>query len=408
MNNKMEIKKDNALKYWKEVFGDVQSAVDFSGRRMTRGQYGMSESKTGWNIDHRQPQSNGGTDHKSNLEIVNIITNNEKADKTSFMCNGNNFQVVKDNGKYSYKIVKLAFQDDELSDIEQLSDEQKLEYFNLFITGDTDFAGRIIDVNCTNPISDYSWGVALYNESKGLEDGNIYVANLITIDERDNKTSFEANGYAFKLRKINNQYSFVSSEKLDDITAFNNIIACTKDIFENEKIQFKHVMSLQLIPHDNYDSDSSIVNLTKFYNLVQNILKSINLSYAIKHDVEDVNYGFIIFDVTTKEDTILIYKISMIINGLTKYFIENEIFQSISSYGLLLDVDLETDVESYFNIYFNCFDNEELYGDNTIRFDERIYDILVEHGFNKNSFTEIKEDELYERTYTYTKLINAL
>jgi 5-methylcytosine-specific restriction endonuclease McrA len=44
---------------------------------MYKGAYGQSGSKFGWNIHHKKPKSQGGTDALDNLEIVHIKTHDE-------------------------------------------------------------------------------------------------------------------------------------------------------------------------------------------------------------------------------------------------------------------------------------------------------------------------------------------
>ena len=77
----MEIKKDTAMKLWEEKFGKEIEAHDYQGREILKAAYGQEGSKYGWNVDHIEPKSRGGTDRKDNLDIVHIKTNQEKADK---------------------------------------------------------------------------------------------------------------------------------------------------------------------------------------------------------------------------------------------------------------------------------------------------------------------------------------
>ena len=109
----MELNKEAALKLWNERYGkQTQTKKDFAGRTMSKGLFGRTDSKSGWTLDHRQPKSLGGTNKKCNIEIVNHVTNTEKADKTTFEANGKMFQVQKDkeSGSGCYKIVRLDTQ----------------------------------------------------------------------------------------------------------------------------------------------------------------------------------------------------------------------------------------------------------------------------------------------------------
>ena len=88
---------DKRMSFWEKEFGDVQEAYDFVGRKILRGSFGQQGSKYGWDIDHIQPLSKGGTDNEENKQIVHIITNDEKADKTTFISDydGQTYQVQK-------------------------------------------------------------------------------------------------------------------------------------------------------------------------------------------------------------------------------------------------------------------------------------------------------------------------
>lgn len=54
---------------------------DEVGKPIRKGSYG-TEGEHGWEIDHRNPVSKGGTDHGRNLRALNWISNRRKSDKT--------------------------------------------------------------------------------------------------------------------------------------------------------------------------------------------------------------------------------------------------------------------------------------------------------------------------------------
>jgi hypothetical protein len=54
---------------------------DELGNPMRNGSYG-TEGDFGWEIDHRNPQSKGGTDHGRNLRALNWLANRQKSDNT--------------------------------------------------------------------------------------------------------------------------------------------------------------------------------------------------------------------------------------------------------------------------------------------------------------------------------------
>lgn len=54
---------------------------DELGNKMRQGSYG-TQGKYGWEIDHRNPGSKGGTDSGRNLRALNTEANRKKSDKT--------------------------------------------------------------------------------------------------------------------------------------------------------------------------------------------------------------------------------------------------------------------------------------------------------------------------------------
>jgi hypothetical protein len=98
----MKINKENAIALWEERYGGKVDVVDFTGRPIYKGDYNSRQPAKGkdgvvrnygWNLHHILPQSLGGNDDEQNLEIVNIITNDEAGDKTSYVANSVEYQV---------------------------------------------------------------------------------------------------------------------------------------------------------------------------------------------------------------------------------------------------------------------------------------------------------------------------
>ncbi len=86
---------DKKMSFWEKEFGNVNEAEDFTGRLIKKCAYGQTGSKYGWDIDHIQPLSKGGKDTDDNKQIVHVLTNDEKADKTTFVIDGVTYQVQK-------------------------------------------------------------------------------------------------------------------------------------------------------------------------------------------------------------------------------------------------------------------------------------------------------------------------
>ena len=53
---------------------------DETGQVIRKGSYG-TQGKYGWEIDHRRPQSEGGSEHGKNLRALNTTSNRKKSDK---------------------------------------------------------------------------------------------------------------------------------------------------------------------------------------------------------------------------------------------------------------------------------------------------------------------------------------
>ena len=83
------------MSFWEKEFGNVNEAKDFAGRLIKKCAYGQVNSKYGWDIDHIQPLSKGGKDNDENKQIVHVITNDEKENKTTFNIDGITYQVQK-------------------------------------------------------------------------------------------------------------------------------------------------------------------------------------------------------------------------------------------------------------------------------------------------------------------------
>ena len=59
---------------------------DVCGHEIEYGAHGSTTSSYGWEIDHKKPVANGGTDDISNLQALYWETNRDKADKEPWSC----------------------------------------------------------------------------------------------------------------------------------------------------------------------------------------------------------------------------------------------------------------------------------------------------------------------------------
>lgn len=100
METFMEVNKETAHRLWVQQFGKKQKAVDFAGREIAKAAYNDRNSDFGWNVDHIYPESKGGKTADYNLICCHILTNDEKADKSSFTANGKKFEIQKKQNHY--------------------------------------------------------------------------------------------------------------------------------------------------------------------------------------------------------------------------------------------------------------------------------------------------------------------
>ena len=76
-------KKDQVWDKGKPIRGKNPDAwrKDAHGNKIRYGSYG-TEGKYGWEIDHKHPESKGGSDKLSNLQPLQTDANRKKSDKT--------------------------------------------------------------------------------------------------------------------------------------------------------------------------------------------------------------------------------------------------------------------------------------------------------------------------------------
>jgi hypothetical protein len=68
---------EKAMKLWGQKFGNETKACDKASRIIYKAAYGQKGSEFGWEVHHKRPKKQGGTDALDNLEIVHVITHDE-------------------------------------------------------------------------------------------------------------------------------------------------------------------------------------------------------------------------------------------------------------------------------------------------------------------------------------------
>ena len=69
---------DEAKKVWENYFGDKDKGTDYRGNLICKAAYNDENSEYGWDIDHVNPKSRGGSNNIKNLKPLLISENRKK------------------------------------------------------------------------------------------------------------------------------------------------------------------------------------------------------------------------------------------------------------------------------------------------------------------------------------------
>ncbi len=320
----MKINKQNAMKLWRIRYGDNNDVCDYAGRPMFFLDYNNRESKYGWNIDHILPQDRNGTDDIENLIICNIKTNDEKANKTTFTANNKKFQVKKFDGNYEIC--------NHVSNPE-IYEDPKLWYEYYTEEEEKDFANREIHYDdFQNEESKYGWDICLINTQVGPIEGNLTIANIETIKEKNNKNSFTANGYKFQIHKDENgDYSFFSPDIIADKYDINSIL---KFINAEDRHIFISYTIIDLTNAKKYRSNEFDFILIKVAKLIQGLV--IDMNNFIRTEINENNI-IVYFDCEYQSDTRKVMEFNILLNTY-KIMFENKHKISIDIASDLIDI----------------------------------------------------------------------
>lgn len=398
----MERNKKNALKLFEEFFGEKAiKAKDFSGREIAKSAYDDRNSNFGWNIDHILPISKGGTNSKNNLIPCHILTNDEKADKTTFTANNKNFQVKKKKDSVGYEIVELI--------TEEPTDFRKKvwqHYFSYELEA-TDFAGRDINYNSND------WDIQKFQPNLLEKVSSYYIAHKDTLSEctsnnGNTKTNFTSNNTQFLLKKIDGIYRFVAVSDILDNEDYANIHTYIVNQEKKSDAIYKYFDVLR-IKVDYMDSES--VQLA-YINTIRELSENVSQFYHMKV-FDKTYYGFtidVIFQTPQKGDVCEIHELVININTLSRLVIQefdidsninllhclieiNPAFIFIEGYDILEEFD-------YIPWYYNQFD---------IYLTDKVKKYLIECNYDPHTFKlEDKYTSLYSRDYVRTKFLNYI
>lgn len=410
----MDINKNTAIQLWDERYDkDTQVVFDFAGRKMTKGQFGDTNSKSGWTIDHRQPQSRGGKNVKCNLEIVNHVTNTEKADKTTFTANGKQFQVQKDSesGKSCYKIVELESSSAQKTKKKTESRGDIAEkLFNDTITDDKDIAGRYINFNSFETDDDDAWSIGYFTNNKTISLNNCFVAHVKTIADQEGKSSFKSNDMVFELKKIDGNYHYINVSKIDDKFNFLNVVGYTNYLYKQESTIFKDLITLKV----KYKEDSEF---SKFLILLEELMSSVSLKNNYLLSEGNIFYNFydkdrkihILFETPKEQDTCTVHEFAMLMNTLRKMFINMTSITDLTIYHSVHKINANQYLKFFEDIdrhFVNKVNNNKT---NTIYLTEDVKNYLAKCKYTEDSFTKTSSyNSYFERNYIYNKLLDLI
>jgi hypothetical protein len=214
----MKTNEKNAKKFFLEHFPDGVG-YDIVGRKMLLDDYGNSKVETGWNVDHILPISRGGNNKKENLQCMNIKTNSIKGSKTTWIDEKMILQVRRNKGCHS--IIKVS---ENIGEKEYNLDDKGF-VLNLFkkkypLGVGYDMMGRKMLLEDYLNKSVYSgWGIVKLNpRSPIIDERNTIILNVVSINEKKEKTAWTDNERYFQVEKDKNRFFVVEVIHKDGIT----------------------------------------------------------------------------------------------------------------------------------------------------------------------------------------------
>lgn len=206
----MKINEKTAKRFFLENFPDGVG-YDFAGRKMILEDYGNDKVETGWNIDHILPLSNGGTNAKINLQCTNVKTNHIKGNKMQWSDNSMDFKTIK--FKKLHKIIKVNETEGEKEyNLDEKDFALKLFKKQFPLGVGYDFMGRKIILEDYLNGSVYSgWDIVKLNpnNSKIKDERNYAIFNMASVLEKNNKTSWIADGRYMQIERKNGAFKIV-------------------------------------------------------------------------------------------------------------------------------------------------------------------------------------------------------
>ena len=404
----MDLNRKNALKLFEEQFGTKANKVkDYADRDIAKAAYNDRNSKFGWNIDHILPVSKGGSNKKNNLICCHILTNDEKADKTTFTANNKNFQVQKIKNSDGYEIVELDV-------LDTTSFEQQV-WQHLF--GDKlhvkDFAGRAINFNSNN------WQCEKYISNLSDHVNNFFIAHVDTVSECRSKkgnirTNFTANDIQFQLKKFEDNYRFVAISEIMDNDDYENIHSYMMNQL-NKNQEHKEHFDILRIEFKNLD-DASVLNT--YVNTIKSLLNNIPQFFHMTVYLDE-KMGFdgyyplgtieLTFKTPDKNDVCKIHDFAIILNTISYYFIEKYDYSyEITIFHGLLHVKPSEILLDEFDLYDQDYKIPWYDSQHLLFVSEEVKKYLIECNYSNDDFEKTDNNSLFVHNYIKVKYKNYI
>ena len=430
----MKINKDTALKLWNERYGNLNECSDYAGRIMYKSAYDNRSSDGGFNIDHIFPQSKGGTNEKENLVLCNILTNDEKADKTTFKANGKSFQVKRIKGTKNYEICSIdeTIDDSLIPDflmedaLKEREDRDLLveKEFNsryqkdndflsnpalkfmfdtywepLFGTSKNaqDFANRPMYFNHYGTNDPDSWVVIPANSNVPLGLNNCLIVNKKTSEEIDGRTNFTINNIQYSIIKNSDGgYNLYSESNLnvyepDMMLNYFNKLKDEESWNTNIYIYLDNGDTYSRLPVDLanrlYKFCSKIIDLDNSNNLVSQNVKSEKGFYNLPYRI---NYSF---DTPLKEDIKNVISTAVVINSYFSYLCKKNNFKYkiiIESYCKKIDAELDISEQRYLQFDNTIYINSLAFNNAIKGTEDENFANKVSYGYNEYNVVKTK------------------
>jgi hypothetical protein len=194
---------------WDTLYPQKTEARDYTGRLMKKEAYGQVKSDFGWVIELINPNKSATIE---NVHIVSVYANAIRDGRTSFVIDGKNYQLQRHDGKSTIVQIKQA----------QVQDIWKKVFGNR--KEGVDFCGRAVHKDKGDWNRDHIMPIAKGGTNA---QSNLQIVHIDTNKEKEDKTTFHANGKTYQVRK--------NKDSLEEENKFYDYSGCDYCILELEQ-----------------------------------------------------------------------------------------------------------------------------------------------------------------------------